>query len=214
MRMNNDFTVKAPIERVWAYLLDVEKIAPCAPGAELTEVIDERTWKGKMNVKVGPVSMSFAGTVLLQERDDAGHRAVLKAEGREQKGRGAASAVVTSWLEGVDDGTKVSIETDLTISGAAAQYGRGMIGDVSKRLTKEFAACLQASMGTPDTTAENHRDLANAPAEEMANSLPAAQASVSRRVAAKPVKGFRLAVWAVWRAVVRTFKRLLGREAA
>jgi len=214
MRMNNEFTVNAPLEQVWAYLLDVEKIAPCAPGAELTEVIDERTWKGKVNVKVGPVAMSFAGTVLLQERDDAGHRAVLKAEGREQKGRGAASAVVTSWLEGVEGGTKVSIETDLTISGAAAQYGRGMIGDVSRRLTNEFAACLQASIGAPEVTAEQYRSLATASAAEVISPFTPAHASVSRRVAAKPVRGFRLAVWAVWRAIVRTFKRLFGRESS
>lgn len=130
MRIDNEFVVEAPIDRVWEYLLDVEKIAPCAPGAELTEIVDERTWKGKVNVKVGPVAMSFAGTVTLQERNDAAHRAVLKADGREQRGKGAASALVTSRLEGADGGTRVVIETDLTISGAAAQYGRGMIGDV------------------------------------------------------------------------------------
>src|SRR6266508_1632639 len=124
MQIENEFVVQAPLEQVWAHLLDVEKIAPCAPGAELTEVVDDRTWKGRMNVKVGPVAMSFAGTVIIQERDDAAHRAVLKAEGREQKGRGAASAVVTTRLEEAEGGTRVAISTDLTISGAAAQYGR------------------------------------------------------------------------------------------
>ena len=183
MQIDNDFVVRAPLDQVWAHLLDVEKVAPCAPGAELTGVVDDRTWKGKVNVKVGPVAMSFAGTVTLQERDDANHRAVLKAEGREQRGRGAASAVVTSWLEENEDGTKVSISTDLTISGAAAQYGRGMIGDVSKRLTNEFARCLQANMTVPEAPQE-----------------PAP--------VAKPVKGFRLALWALWRAIVRAFRRL------
>ncbi|HYT80170.1 MAG TPA: SRPBCC family protein [Actinomycetota bacterium] len=210
MKIDNEFVVPAPVDRVWAYLLDVEKIAPCAPGAELGEVVDDRTWKGKMNVKVGPVAMSFAGTVTLQERDDAVHRAILKAEGREQRGRGAASAIVTSWLEEVEGGTRVSISTDLTISGAAAQYGRGMIGDVSKRLTGEFASCLQASMGARGSVGGGD----SAGGEPRSSSDPAgpvaASAGASTPAAAKPVKGFRLAVWALWRALVRAFRRLFG----
>jgi uncharacterized protein len=192
MQIDNDFVVNAPIDQVWNFLLDVEKIAPCAPGAELTEVVDDRTWKGKMNVKVGPVSMSFAGKVTLQDRDDAARRAVLKAEGREQRGRGAASALVTASLEEVADGTKVSIVTDLTISGAAAQYGRGMIGDVSKRLTGQFASCLQTNMGAPESS-------------------PRTPESTGVEQSAQPVKGFRLAAWALWRAIVRAFSRLFGR---
>src|ERR687888_331230 len=115
MQFENEFVVQAPVDQVWDYLLDVERIAPCAPGAELTEIVDDKTWKGKINIKVGPVSMSFAGTVTVLERDDAGHRAVLKAEGRERSGRGAASATVTSQLAQADAGTKVTISTDLTI---------------------------------------------------------------------------------------------------
>jgi uncharacterized protein len=214
VRIDNEFVVAAPIERVWDHLLDVEKIAPCAPGAELTEVVDERTWKGKVNVKVGPVAMSFAGTVTLHERDDAAHRAVLKAEGREQRGRGAASALVTSWLEGVDGGTKVSIETDLTISGAAAQYGRGMIGDVSKRLTDEFASCLQANLEAQDSPGGGSPASPTAGGEGGEHGSNPAPAPISRPVAAKPVKGFRLAMWALWRAIVRGFRRLFGRGAA
>jgi len=190
MRIENEFLVKAPLERVWNYVLDVERLAPCAPGAELTEVVDERTWKGRLNVKVGPIAMSFAGTVVLQERDDGAHRAVLKAEGREQKGRGAATAVVTSTMEAAGDGTKMVIETDLSISGAAAQYGRGMIGDISQRMTDEFARCLEERI-----TADN-------PA--------AAQDASPAPSAAQPVKGIRLGVWVFWRAVKRFFRRLLG----
>ena len=234
MQIDNEFVVTAPVEQVWDHLLDVEKIAPCAPGAELTEVVDDRTWKGKLNIKVGPVSMSFAGTVTLQERDDAAHRAVLKAEGREQRGRGAASALVTSWAEETEGGTKVSISTDLTISGAAAQYGRGMIGDVSKRLTGEFARCLQANMvaqGAPEAADELSGE-SSPPTSSPAVSGPEADppsaasaarpqeadppsaAPAARPQVAKPVKGFRLAVWALWRAIVRAFQRLFGRRPA
>jgi carbon monoxide dehydrogenase subunit G len=204
VQLDNEFTVPAPLEQVWAYMLDVEKIAPCAPGAELTEVVDDRTWKGKMNVKVGPVAMSFAGTVALQERDDAAHRAVLKAEGREQKGRGAASALVTARLEQAGEGTKVFISTDLTISGAAAQYGRGMIGDVSKRLTGEFASCLQARIGAQEVPTR-------APAPPTADSPPVTAAPATAE-SAEPVKGLRLALWALWRAIVRAAGRLFGRS--
>jgi uncharacterized protein len=211
MRIDNEFVVQAPLDRVWDYLLDVEKIAPCAPGAELTDVVDERTWKGKVNVKVGPVAMSFAGTVTVQERDDAEHRAVLKADGREQRGKGAASAVVTSRLETVDEGTRVVIETDLTISGAAAQYGRGMIGDVSKRLTNEFAKCLQANISAADSTPV---DPSAPPATEAREVSGGAAPAVVSSQQARPVKGFRLAIWALWRAIVRAFKRLFGRGSA
>src|SRR5438105_11405986 len=135
MQLQSEFVVQAPIEQVWSFLLDVERVAPCMPGAELTEVVDDRTWKGKTNIKVGPVALSFAGTVVMQERDDAAHRVVLKAQGMEQRGKGAASASVVSHLEEVAGGTKVTMQADLTISGAVAQYGRGMIQDISQRLT-------------------------------------------------------------------------------
>jgi carbon monoxide dehydrogenase subunit G len=222
VQLDNEFIVPAPLEQVWAYMLDMEKIAPCAPGAELTEVVDDRTWKGKMNVKVGPVSMSFAGTVTLQERDDAAHRAVLKAEGREQRGRGAASALVTARLEEVEEGTNVSITTDLTISGAAAQYGRGMIGDVSKRLTGEFASCLQARMSAQQVPAPVPAPATADSTPATANSVPATAGSAPANAdtapatadSAEPVKGLRLAVWALWRAVVRAVRRLFGRESA
>src|SRR2546426_3307336 len=148
MELHNDFIVSAPVDAVWAYMLDVERVAPCMPGAELTEVVDDRNWKGKVTVKVGPVSMAFLGTVTMQERDDAAKRVVLKADGRDARGKGAANAIVTARMEpAAGQGTKVSIDADLTITGAAAQYARGgMIQDISGRLTKEFASCLQANM--------------------------------------------------------------------
>ncbi len=216
MKIENDFVVQAPIEAVWQYVLDVEKVAPCMPGAELTEVVDETTWKGKVGVKLGPVSMSFAGTVKLQERDDQAHRVVLKADGREQRGRGAASAVVTANMEPAEGGTKVAFESEITITGAAAQYGRGMIQDISARLTNEFATCLQANItASAAASASSASDAASSPEVAGADDgggPAAAPAPAPQLVTAKPVKGIRLGLWAFWRVVVRFFKRLFGRR--
>ena len=211
MRIDNEFEVAAPIERVWRFMLDVEKVAPCVPGGELTEVVDDHTWKGKVAMKMGPVSLSFAGTVTIEERDDANHRVGLKAEGREQRGRGAATARSTSTLRATaDGGTTVAIGTDLTITGAVAQYGRGMIGDISHRLTGEFAACLEANI-LAEGGAEPAKEVAPEDGPGAGPVSPAAPAwSASPTGAAAPVKGIRLGLWAFWRAVVRFFRRLFG----
>ena len=118
------------------------------PGAELTDVVDDRNWKGTVHAKFGPVSMSFAGTVTIQERDDAAHQVVLKAKGMEQKGKGAADASVTSWLEPAEEpgSTTVKMQADITLTGAAAQMSRGLLPEISKKLTQQFADCLQAGM--------------------------------------------------------------------
>ena len=196
MLIENDFTVEAPIEFLWDYLLDVERIAPCMPGAELTEVVDDRTWKGKLNAKFGPVSMSFAGTVTVQERDDAAHRVVLAAKGMEQRGKGAANASVTSWLEAGDanSSTTVKMQADITLTGAAAQLSRGLLPEVSKKLTKQFADCLQESMGAAQTAEEGTTATARAPA-------PAS---------AQPVGGIGLGLSAIWAVIANFFRRLFG----
>ena len=190
MLIENEFTVKAPTDLLWNYLLDVEKIAPCMPGAELTEVIDDRNWKGKLNAKFGPVSLSFAGTVTMEERDDTAHRVVLSAKGMEAKGKGAANAKVTSWLEpGSNDGTStVKMTADITLSGAAAQLSRGLLPEISKKLTQQFADCLQSSM-----TMEGEQLSAAAPPQ-----------------VAKPVGGIGLGVSAVWSIVSGFFRKLFG----
>jgi carbon monoxide dehydrogenase subunit G len=225
VHIENDFTVQAPIDRVWTFLLDVEKVAPCMPGAELTEVVDARTWKGKTNIKVGPVSLSFAGTVVMEERDDEAHRVKLAAKGMEQRGKGAASAAVVSHLEQVDGGTKVSMETDLTITGAVAQYGRGMMQDISQRLTREFAQCLETNILAGEASAATGAAAATAPPDDeprsgasaidppVAGGASAASAIPAPQVTARPVKGLRLGLWAFWRAIVRFFKRLFGGRA-
>jgi carbon monoxide dehydrogenase subunit G len=199
MEIENEFTVAAPIERVWHHVLDVEKVAPCMPGAELTDIVDDRTWKGKTNVKIGPVSLSFAGTVVMEERDDHAHRVRLNAKGTETRGKGAASAVVVSRMEEVEGGTKVTIETDLTITGAVAQYGRGMMLDISKRLTQEFARCLEADIVAGESEQGSP-----------AGSNPGTAEVREAAAPPKPVKGLRLGVWALWRVVVRFFQRLFG----
>ena len=206
MELHNDFEVPSSVDAVWDYILDVERIAPCMPGAELTEVVDDRTWKGKVTVKVGPVSMAFAGTVVMQERDDAAKRVVLKADGRDMRGKGAATANVTAQLARAGSGTSISIDTDLTITGAAAQYARGgMIQDISGKLTKEFATCLQANMAA---------SAGAAPPEAGAAVAGAAAAPRPGAQAARPVGGIRLGLWAAWRAVVRFFKGLFGSRTA
>jgi carbon monoxide dehydrogenase subunit G len=196
MLIENEFTVAAPLDFTWNYMLDVEKIAPCMPGAELTEVIDDRNWKGKLNMKFGPVSMSFAGTVAMESRDDSAHRVVLHAKGMEQRGKGAANATVTSWMEqAADPGqTLVKMQADMTLTGAAAQMSRGLIPEISKRLTQQFADCLQSSMGAAKGAAGADAVVAAAPAA----------------VAAKPVGGIGLGVSAVFAVIASFFKRLFG----
>src|SRR5919197_4865274 len=154
MLIENSFTVARPVEEVWEYVLDVERIAPCMPGAELTETVDDRTWKGRVNVKLGPVSMSFAGEVAMAERDDVAHRVALHARGMEEKGRGAADATVTAWLEPDGTSTTVRMESDLSLTGTAAQLSRGLLPEVSKRLTQQFADCLEANLGAAAGAAE------------------------------------------------------------
>jgi carbon monoxide dehydrogenase subunit G len=188
VQLENSFEVPADLERVWSYLLDVERVVPCMPGAELTETVDDRTWKGKVTIKLGPVSMAFAGKVHLAERDDAGHRAVLEASGMETRGKGAASAKVTTTAEQADGGTRVRVAQDLKIQGQAAQVARGMMDDVTAKLTQQFADCLKANLGTEEEAA---------PAERPA-------------VAAQPVGGLGLAWGALWNAFIRLLNRVFA----
>src|SRR5918992_4038422 len=144
MLIEDSFTVHVPVDRLWATLQDVEAIAPCLPGAELTQVVDERTWMGKVRVTFGPVELEFSGKVVVEELDEVAHRARLTARGTERRGKGAASASVESWLEPRDDGvTTVRIRSDITPTGAAAQMSRGLLPEVSRLLTKRFADCLR-----------------------------------------------------------------------
>ena len=146
MELTNEFHVSVPIDVAWAVLTDLERVAPCMPGAELQEVEGDE-YRGIVKVKVGPISAQYKGTARFVEKDDAHHRAVLLAEGRDTRGQGNASATVTASAVPDDDGgTTVSIVTDLSITGKVAQFGRSVMGDVSTKMLGEFADRLEADV--------------------------------------------------------------------
>lgn len=146
MIVNSAFTVPASGAEVWAYLLDVQRVARCLPGAELTEVVDAQNFKGRVKVKLGAMDLSFAGTVTVVEMNDAEGRAVMKASGREEKGKGQAQATVTATVTEGDAGTDIRIVQDIQMSGPVAQFGRGLIEDVAGALIQQFAACMKQEL--------------------------------------------------------------------
>ncbi len=144
MKLNNEFTVDVPVEDVWNVLLDLERITPCLPGASLTEETGEREYDGAMKVKLGPVTQQYKGTVKIQEADESAHRAVLRADGKDARGQGTASATIVSTLHDEGDGsTRVNVETDMQITGRAAQFGQGIQQQISEKLLARFADCLE-----------------------------------------------------------------------
>ena len=145
-KLLNEFTVHRPIAETWSVLTEVERIAPCMPGAALEE-IEGDIFRGVVKVKLGAISTAFKGQANFIERDDTAHRAVLKAEGRDTTGKGNASALITAQLESIDAGTtKCVVETDLHVTGKVAQFGRGIMGDVSKKLMNQFATNLNTML--------------------------------------------------------------------
>ena len=145
MELTNEFRVTAPPDEAWSALTDVERIAPCLPGAELQEVSGDE-YRGVVKVKVGPITAQYKGAATFVEKDDANRRAVLRAEGRDTRGQGNASATITATLEPDGDGTLVKVVTDLTITGKVAQFGRGVLADVSAKLMQQFADRLQSDV--------------------------------------------------------------------
>jgi carbon monoxide dehydrogenase subunit G len=151
MELSNEFQVNAPIDEAWAVLTDIELIAPCLPGAQLTEV-DGETYSGQVKVKVGPITAQYKGQAVFSEKDDANHRAVIDAKGRDTRGQGNASAEVTAQLTADGDAaTNVAITTDLKLSGKVAQFGRGVLADVSEKLLGEFQVCLEGKLAAGAT---------------------------------------------------------------
>ena len=159
MDLVDSFVLPLPIDRAWDLLLDLEKIAPCMPGAQLTEIEGDEH-RGKVKIKVGPITAQFAGQARFTEKDAAAHRAVITAEGREARGQGNANAVVTASLSAIDgpagpgSATKVEVVTDLTISGKVAQFGRGVIVDVSSKLISQFVANVEKMVNEDNAAAD------------------------------------------------------------
>jgi carbon monoxide dehydrogenase subunit G len=146
MELAHNFTVAVPVEQAWQVLLDLERIAPCLPGATLTSHSGDE-FAGTVRVKLGPVTMTFAGQGRFLEKDEQARRIVIEASGKERKGGGSARATVRSSLRGEGDSTVVDVHTDMVITGRAAQFGRGMIAEVSTRLLGQFTACLADQLG-------------------------------------------------------------------
>jgi uncharacterized protein len=143
MLIKNEFEVAQPVDKVWQFFENIPQVAACLPGAELTEDLGNDSYQGQVAVRMGPVRLQFGGTAEITERDEAARRVVVHAAGAEQKGRGQASMVITATLTQAGRGTKVDVTQDLQLSGAAAQYGRGMISDVTAVLMRDFSANMQ-----------------------------------------------------------------------
>ncbi len=185
MEFDNSFEIPVSPDQAWPVLMDVARIAPCMPGAELTEITDAQNYKGKISVRLGPVSLSFAGRIALDEIDDSKHSARVKAQGSDAKGRGAANATATFKVEPKDAGSIVLIHTDLMLSGAVAQYGRGvgMIQATAAQIIKQFADNLRAELAQQPVPSSPVLPAQMSPPEAGAAPKPAA---------AKPISGFSL----------------------
>jgi carbon monoxide dehydrogenase subunit G len=145
MELTNEFEVAVPVEEAWAVLTDLERLAPCLPGAQLREVEGDE-YRGAVKIKVGPITTSYDGAIRFVERDESAHRMVLKAEGRETRGQGNVAAVITATMSPSVGGTSVVVATDLTISGKVAQFGRGVLADVSAKLLDQFVVNLESTV--------------------------------------------------------------------
>jgi uncharacterized protein len=150
MLIKSEFEVAQPVDKVWAFFDDIPQVAACLPGAELTEDLGDDRYAGRVVIRMGPVKLQFTGTAHITERDETAHRVVVDASGADEKGRGQASMNVVATLAAAGKGTKVAVAQDLELSGAAAQYGRGMISDVTAVLMRDFAATMQSRIDAAD----------------------------------------------------------------
>jgi carbon monoxide dehydrogenase subunit G len=188
MKLEHSFDVAAPLERVWQKLIDVEQVAPCLPGAEVTEAGEDGTYHGTFSVRLGPTTAAYRGQLAMDEVDESAHRVVMRASGQDKRGQGSAKATIVSVMREQAGVTTVEVETDFTITGRLARFGRGgMIQDVSNRLLRDFSDCLQQSI--------------EGPAAEEGEAAPPPPPT------AKPVGGFSLALGALWDRIRRLFRR-------
>ena len=208
MKLQQSFEVRAPVERVWETLIDIERVAPCLPGAEITEADDDGSYRGTFSVRLGPTTAAYRGELSLEEVDEAAHRVVMRASGQDKRGQGSAKATIVSTMEGEGELTRVDVDTDFTITGRLARFGRGgMIQDISNRLLKDFADCLQQRIEAPPAAEPNPLDAVLAATPEGAAAAPPAAGGATAPTTAKPIGGFSL----FFRALLDRLRRLFGR---
>lgn len=209
MEFDNSFDVPLAPEHAWSVLMDIPRIAPCMPGAELTDVVDPQHFKGKISVRLGPVALAFAGRVEIDSIDEAGRSARVKAQGSDAKGRGAANATATFHIEPSTEGSRVMIHTDLMLSGAVAQYGRGvgMIQTTAAQIIGQFAGNLRnqlAQQPPRPKAAATVTSSETATAAEFSAQRSAAPAAPPP--AAKPISGFSLIARVIWEQILSLFR--------
>ncbi|HEY5032161.1 MAG TPA: SRPBCC family protein [Actinomycetes bacterium] len=180
MLIKSEFEVAQPIDKVWQFFDNIPQVAACLPGAELTDDLGDDKYLGKVAIRMGPVKMQFSGTAEIKERDDTAKRVVVDAAGAEEKGRGQAAMLVTARLLSVGGGTKVEVVQDLQLSGAAAQYGRGMISDVTAVLMRDFATNMQTRISAIERGLSPDSVGAAAPASGLAIGLRAMRMALLR----------------------------------
>lgn len=202
MRVENRFPVEIRPGILWGRLAAVEELVPCIPGAALTGVVDERTWRGTVTVKFGPVSLNFGGTVGLVERDDERRRMVLHAKGSDQQGRGAANADITMTVvgDGSESGSDVVLQTDIQITGKAAQLSRGMIPEVARQITAQFAKSLRMRLAAEEGEHAAAADGSPHGEQQMVATAPGPH-----------LGGLRLVIAAIWSPIADGIRRIFRR---
>ena len=225
MKLEQSFEVAAPIDQVWTALNDLERVAPCLPGAAITEHDDDGTYHGTFQVKLGPTTAAYRGTIKIESADEATHTATLRAKGTDKRGQGGANATIVNTLSEHDGGTTVEAVTDFTITGRLARFGRGgMMEDISNRLMRDFATCLSSRLADAPT-APSGEEVAtgDAPPEAVAAANPQAGADSEAAAAAptsppaqpqaaKPVGGIGLFFSVLWERIRRRFGRSSARR--
>jgi carbon monoxide dehydrogenase subunit G len=214
MKLEQTFEVQAPLEQVWEALLDLERVAPCLPGAAITGHDEEGTYRGTFSVKLGPMTASYNGTIAIDDVDEGTHRATLKAKGTDKRGQGGANATIVNTLSAQDGGTRVDAVTDFNITGRLAQFGRGgIMEDVSNRLLREFATCLSTRLAeapaAPEPVAPTGAEVTagDAPPEAVAAAPSTPPPAPPPPPAAEPLKGGSLFFSVLWERIKRLFGR-------
>ncbi len=208
MKLEQSFEVRAPVERVWETLIDIERAAPCLPGAEVTESDDDGAYRGTFSVRLGPTTAAYRGELNMEELDESARRVVMRASGQDKRGQGSAKATIVSTMRAEGELTHVDVETDFTITGRLARFGRGgMIQDISNRLLKDFADCLRQRIEAPPAAEPSPVDAVLAAIPEGAAAAPPAVGGADAPTTVKPIGAFSL----FFRALLDRLRRLFRR---